>query len=334
MRNGIDVSGFSEIIEEVTNNPVEARFDYKVEACWTRTGGACATVKPARIGSLKAPRIFQFPIKPRPARGENGMLAPAAPEELALVALSGCFLVSTVSGLTAQKCTIEQISMDVDISLDDSSRSPACVSYCIRSRTDKSAQSTKDVVETVQSMSPNHRSFVESLPINICIGNYRAEFSGLHSEDRSGFESKPMSLVCSWKYGTQLTASFCVDSDARVFPIDQPKQLGGVDWAPNPQEYLLAALSSDILNCLFESSDLTRDIEDMTVTASANVDIRGMCNVDGVPVHIQNIQLTVSSESIDFTETPGIEALLSTVVARSKVCNLIRRTVDFSIDVN
>lgn len=341
MRNGIDVSGFSEIIDEVTNNPVEAQFRYATQARWTRSGGVCATVKPARIGSLRAPRTYCLPIEPRAALGgegkvgEGGMLGKAAPEELALVALSGCFLVSVVSGLSAQKCTIEDLSMRVALELDQNKLSPASALYRISSKTDRSVERTLEVVETVKSMSPNHRTFAEYLPLRFCYGGTSLQLPPLRCSEGDGASSyESMQLQCLWHYGTQLMATLESEGKQRNFPIDQPKQLGGIDWAPNPQEYLLMALAGDILNGILDSGCLDRDVDDLTISTGAKVDIRGMCNVAEVPVHLQDIQIVLSSDSFDLSGVADIEALLTQVVDQSKVSGLIRRAVNFKFIVD
>jgi uncharacterized OsmC-like protein len=327
MRNGIDVSGFSEIVDEVTNNPREAQFRYAADAIWEASGGTLAKVRPARIGTLRAPREFEVPMKPTPAAQTKNALPQATPEELAIVALSGCFLVSVVSGLTVQRCTIETIAMETELAIDEASKKSAAARFNILSRTDKGSEPTIAVSETVKSVSPNYRTFSESLQITCTLGDKVLHFDPIEPETNSASSfDKAVSLTCHWFYGTQLRAEL-IGADGKVtqYPIDQPKQLGGVDWAPNPQEYLLMALSSDVLNGLVTKLSHSPAFDGLGVKASARVDIRGMCGIDGVPVHLQDVVLDITPKTDDAETLRALQEVLPDVIKTSRICYLIRQ---------
>lgn len=350
MRNGIDVSSFSEIVHEVKNNEKEGQFYYSCGTRWSREGGVCAYVKPALIGTLRAPRTFVYPVRPTSLFCVGSKTPAAYPIEIAMTALSGCFLVSVVSGLSAQRCTIEQLNLELEGLIPSGISEAPQVTYRLVSSVDATLKDMQEVVRTVEQMSPNHRTFVTGLGMKVSVSRLddplyfgSIDESGVPVQKVAGLktagqgasnEREEIRLNCRWVYGTQLSAGFSQDeAEARMFPIDQPKQLGGIDWAPNPQEYLLMALSSDIANNLIEDSQVKSELSDLTISARARVDIRGMCGVADVPVHLQDIEINIES-SLDLSDLSfDLSQRVDSAVNRSLVCKLIRQPVVFTVEV-
>ena len=339
MRNGIDISSFSEIIHEIQNDERQAQFRYSAGAQWYAGNGLFAYVKPAIIGNLKSPRRFVYPIKPLSCNALAVDRESAFPIEIAMVALSGCFLVSVVSGLSAQRCTIENLYLKLDACIRNSNKYPPQVYYEIGAQTDQTIDRIEDVVNTVKKMSPNHRTFESELDISVLVGSSKvpmhfASIDANAQEPSNGIRSDNIHIKCEWDYGTQLKAFlFDTNKQSKRFPIDQPKQLGGIDWAPNPQEYLLMALSSDLLNEMLAIDELGKKLPDLNISAKAHVDIRGMCDVADVPVHLQGICIQIEStgslESLD----KDLQALIDRAINNSAVCKIIRQKVKFEFSI-
>ncbi len=98
--------------------------------------------------------------------------------------------------------------------------------------------------------------------------------------------------------------NFTVRSEVRGFmvPIDEPRELGGNDTAPNPVELLLAALGGcqEIVYRAY-AAVLGIDIERIEVHAKGHLDLHGFLGLDlEVPPGFSNISFTtriVSSAS-------------------------------------
>ncbi|CRI58573.1 OsmC family protein [Pseudomonas sp. CCOS 191] len=337
MRNGMNISGFSEIVHEVQREPQQALFRYGAYARCSPAGDMLAGVHPAVIGTLKAPRCFEVPVRPGDPLAAHGMLAAATPQELALIALSGCFLVSAVSGFSARRTTVAHLSMTTRASLSDGGSVAPQVRYQIRSLIDKNISEVVEVIEAVKSHSPNHQSFVQPLPLSATVLAGGESLLDLHfpTQVEIGALACPaqqLELDCQWLYGTQLRADFQRQDagDTRSFLIDQPKQLAGIDCGPNPQEYLLMAIAADVLQQLASRFPLD---ETATLDARALVDIRGMCDVAPTPVHLQDIELQVCLGAWAAPRIDELERALTQSIAHSQVCALIRRPVQFEFHI-
>lgn len=347
MRNGMNISGFSEIIHEIQQDPEQAIFSYSSFARRSTNSGMLGGVNPACIGVLRAPRYFEAPVLPISAARAHGMLEPATPTEFAIVALAGCFLVSMVSGFSARRTTVDRLSMGVHAEFMSGIRQPPRVSYLIDAQIDKAKQETIEVIEAVKLHSPNHQTFTHALPVNVELHRagevvFKRSLSGFADSSDSGtvakLEAAAVELRCEWLYGTQLEA--CLQGaikgqQDRRFPIDQPKQLAGLDWAPNPQEYLLMALAADVLEHFCKSMDVAKTFPgDVRLTARAHVDIRGMCDVAPVPVHLQEISLILDVTLLpeDCLTSMGDLLVLSAEVAQ--VSQIVRHPVQFAIELS
>jgi len=98
---------------------------------------------------------------------------------------------------------------------------------------------------------------------------------------------------------------FTVRSEIRGFtvPIDEPRDLGGSDTAPNPVELLLAALGGcqEIVYRAF-AAVLGIDIQSIEVHAKGNIDLHGFLGLAEVPAGFSSISFTtriVSSASLE-----------------------------------
>lgn len=99
------------------------------------------------------------------------------------------------------------------------------------------------------------------------------------------------------------TPDFTVRSEIRGFnvSIDEPRDLGGKDTAPNPVELLLAALGGcqEIVYRAF-AAVMGIDIQSIEVHAKGNIDLHGFLGLAEVPAGFTTISFTtriVSSAS-------------------------------------
>lgn len=101
------------------------------------------------------------------------------------------------------------------------------------------------------------------------------------------------------------TPDFTVRSDIRgfYFGMDEPRELGGKDTAPNPVELLLAALGGcqEIVYRAF-AAVLGIEIEKIEVHAKGYIDLHGFLGLADVPAGFTNISFTtriVSPASVE-----------------------------------
>jgi uncharacterized OsmC-like protein len=92
---------------------------------------------------------------------------------------------------------------------------------------------------------------------------------------------------------------------------DLPPSIGGGNLAPSPTAYLLGALAGcgvvflrDTLAPLFEV-----ELDDVTATASATADTRGLLGMDGIPADLAGLALRI--EVATTSPTDRVEAMLA-----------------------
>ena len=90
-------------------------------------------------------------------------------------------------------------------------------------------------------------------------------------------------------------SGFTVRSEVRGFtvPIDEPRELGGNDTAPNPVELLLAALGGcqEIVYRAF-AAVLGIEIHNIEVHAKGYIDLHGFLGLADVPAGFTNVSFT------------------------------------------
>lgn len=99
---------------------------------------------------------------------------------------------------------------------------------------------------------------------------------------------------------------FTVRSEVRGFtvPIDEPRELGGNDTAPNPVELLLAALGGcqEIVYRAF-AAVLGIEIHNIEVHAKGYIDLHGFLGLADVPAGFTNVSFTTRIVSPASTES-------------------------------
>lgn len=120
------------------------------------------------------------------------------------------------------------------------------------------------------------------------------------------------------------------------FHIDEPKELGGTDSAPNPMEYVLSSLGGcESVMIQMIANELGITVSDLQIETNGEIDIRGLQGVEGVNPHFQSIsqmiKLTVS------TGTEKVDHLFDEVKKRCPAYNLIKDAnipIDIELKVN
>ena len=76
--------------------------------------------------------------------------------------------------------------------------------------------------------------------------------------------------------------------------IDEPTELGGEDTAPNPMEYLAAAICGCITAGITTNAGFANaTVSELEVNVEADVNIRGLLGIDQSPINCNKIDYTV-----------------------------------------
>ncbi|MDT7785947.1 MAG: hypothetical protein QOF58_4366 [Pseudonocardiales bacterium] len=301
MRNNINIAGFSEMVHETRGDAAEAWFGYVVEARHSPGRGITASVGPAMLGTVKSSRRYSLAVS-------DSAPADATPMDLALTGVAACSLITLIAGGSAKGLVFDNAEMRIQHHLGVS---------CHFEVDGPDEHVLAELLDKVQNFSPNHRTLAEPVPLDLTLADRsgRVQCASITADAPTAVTSAVRQV--RWISGAQFE-SHAVDTAGSVLRIDQPKPTG-VDWGPNPQEYLLMGLASDI------AATLARDLGGLewTVTARGGVDIRGLLqSAPAVPVGLQGLACTVTMLSGD-----GFDAALSDAVtdavSRSRVAALI-----------
>ncbi len=126
-------------------------------------------------------------------------------------------------------------------------------------------------------------------------------------------------------------AGFTVRSEVRGFtvPIDEPRELGGNDTAPNPVELLLAALGGcqEIVYRAF-AAVLGIEIDSIEVHAKGYLDLHGFLGLAEVPAGFTNISYT--TRIISAASPESIRQLAALVEKHCPVQDTLSRPIPVS----
>lgn len=116
MLNGINISGLSEYVQEVKEDPKQAVVDYDLSVSWQTGVRSVAKTEGIVLGGHKISRNFSWGIdEPRQLLGTNHN---PTPQELLLSGVAGCILVSYVTGATAKEIQLEALHIEISGRLD------------------------------------------------------------------------------------------------------------------------------------------------------------------------------------------------------------------------
>ncbi|MFJ9432506.1 OsmC family protein [Streptomyces sp. NPDC101490] len=318
MRNGMNIAGVSEMVHEVQIQPHEAIYRYGAVARWSEGRGIQAHNEPAVLGTVKTPRRYELAValEQGPTRGD----APTA-VRLALTAFAACALTTFVGGGSARGVTLESLRLRIGA---ERVREGSCdrltnLSYDLAVRADTGGVDVAEVVAGMETQSPNHRTLIDRQPLALVLGGEAPEPAPEPAAPAAG-SGESVSAAVDWQYSVQFLAT--AEDGSAPLRVDQPKQLAGVDWGPNPQEYLLMALASCVLGRTVALSEAAgRPPGPWRVRAGGQVDIRGLFLIGPdpmVPVHGLTLEVTPPDGASD-----GWQDLVREAVRTSPVAGLL-----------
>ncbi|MGW2651066.1 OsmC family protein [Streptomyces sp. NPDC001393] len=347
MRNGLNVTGVSEMVHEMRELPAEAVADFSVAcpAAPAADGTVTAATRTARIGTLRAARPFTLTHRLSGAPGPVG--SHPSPYESAIAALAACALITQVNGLTARGVTIGslQVTARAELQLDGSGR-PAAGRPLenIRWRCDVECDAPTDTVESVirlvTAFSPNHRAFTDACLFDRVSIDGRPLADPYAPADPAGPASTvagttTVEAMVVWEYGSEATYTTATSVEGtrrttvpgtRAHTVDQAKQMLGIDKGPNSQEILLAAVCAE-LHAVVDATPATAPL----LRAGGRLDNRGMMNVlRSAPSRFHDLSLDVVAPQVD---VPSAADLVRAALARSVLVATLShaRTVDVEL---
>ncbi len=317
MRNGLNIASVSEYVHEIVAVPTEARIRFSLLA--TRLSEELIEVRtlPVWAGTIRVVRDFRIGIDLAGRGGEWRSTGPVT-----ATAIGGCVTATFVQGASARGVTLDQLGLQVRLAVTPDGVELA---YGWQPQCEASDDMLVDLARYVCCLSPNHRTLVEANQIQVTGAAAPVDGHGLVAPARSVVAD----AWIAWRYGTHLRSAI---SDHDVLEVDQPKQYLGLDRAPNPQEYLLAALAADVLAALPPPARSERP-DRRRVVASGSLDMRGILNMsENAPVGVHDIEVgAVGDERGDATAAEA-EAVRSALSA-SPTAELICRPQQISVTV-
>ncbi|WP_430382751.1 OsmC family protein [Streptomyces sp. P10-4] len=302
MRNGFSVSSSSEFVNEIRDDAREALFHYHATACFRPGRGLRAWTRPAILGRIKSARRFALDL----ADGWQDHPADPQPQEhtpldLALAAVGVCSLKTAIAGGSARGITFDSIEMVVSAEVQPQEEDflPTArvrrIAYDITTRSDADAGLIEEVTRQILDRSPNHRTVKDTTELHFHAGERELGWSpAAIPAGASG--GRTVRRHVKWISGTQFESAG-LDADGCRLPlrVDEAKQFAGVDWAPNPQEYVVLALAAELASLAArEQEAATGSAGTWSVHAHGLLDLRGLMLVDpAAAVGFQTIGCTV-----------------------------------------
>ncbi|MEV0977959.1 hypothetical protein [Streptomyces sp. NPDC049915] len=302
MRNGFNVSSSGEFVNEIREDAQEAQFRYHATARFRPGRGLRAWTRPALLGRVKSARRFELDLADGWQDHQAGpQVQEHTPLDLALAAVGVCSLKTAIAGGTARGITFDTIEMVISADVlpgDEVSLSTARVrrlAYDISTRSDADAGLIEEVTRQILDRSPNHRTVKDDTELHF--HNAEQELTWHLEEAPAGAPgARTVRRHVKWISGTQFeSAGLDLDGCRLPLRVDEAKQFAGVDWAPNPQEYVVIALAAELAALAArKQAAATGSAGEWTVNAQGRLDLRGLMLIDpSAAVGFQTISCTV-----------------------------------------
>lgn len=309
MRNSFYTAGFSEVMHEVKEDPAEAAYRYTATATASPLRGLTARIGPALFGTVKSARDLSTEVA---GDGEDG----PSPMDLALTGIAACGVTTLLGGGSAQEIIFDAAEMVISYTTGSVRCRLEIAGAADRARLTK-------LVEQMRSFSPNMATMALAVPMRL------RRVAGELSEDIGGVTAEltpaPTARRVRWISSTQLESYPAGPPDAVPLRVDQPKQLTGVDWGPNPQEYLLMGFAADVAAHLDRlTTQLTGGRHTWEVRTSACEDMRGLLLKELDFVFLQDVECTVVVPAA-LRDDAAADKIVRAAFARSAVRDLIAR---------
>ncbi|MGW4887567.1 OsmC family protein [Streptomyces murinus] len=329
MRNGFNVAGSSEFVNEIRDDAEEARFHYHGGARFRPGRGLRAWTNPAILGRVKSARRFEFDLADGWQSDPADLVHEHTPLDLVLAAVGVCSLKTAIAGGSARGITFDSIEMVIsaDVRPGDGGFLPTArvrrIAYDIVTRSDADPDLIEEVTRQILDRSPNHRTVKDGTELHFGEGEQELAWSPEDvPADVSG--ERTVRRHVKWISGTQFeSAGLDVDGCRRPLRVDEAKQFAGVDWAPNPQEYIVVALAAELASLAArEQEAATGSAGAWTVSAHGLLDLRGLMLVDpAASVGFQTISCAVEGPA--GTEPAEIERYFRAAVEGSLLVELL-----------
>jgi len=162
------------------------------------------------------------------------------------------------------------------------------------------------------------------------------QFKALYEQTHDALASQPQQAAASFEVRSRQLDGLRSAVSVRDFEIavDEPAALGGADTAPNPVEYVLAALAScqEITYRLYADA-LGIPLDGVSVEVEGDIDLRGFFAVSPeVRAGYQEIVATVTLDSPAPAE--DLERLKETVDAHCPVLDILRNPVPVNLGLD
>ncbi len=163
-----------------------------------------------------------------------------------------------------------------------------------------------------------------------------ASFKQLFDEFQAALKEAPDRAHAAFSTESRLVDGFHSRVKARQFTIDvdEPEALGGVDTAPTPVEYVLAALGScqEITYRLYADA-LGIPLNSVSVKLEGDLDLRGFLDVDdSIRPGYQTIRGTVTIDSPASEE--DLKRLREAVNKHCPVLDILQNPTPVSLELN
>lgn len=316
MRNGLNISGLSEYVNEIKTHPEEAVIRFATLAELNR-GLVEVETRTASLGTIRMARGFRTRVDPAGA-----VVDYITPEEASVAALGACVLITHVQGFSVRGVNLTTLTVNVeaDVEVDESGRwvggeqSLRNLRYRVNVVGDAPVDQTRAISQFTTCFSPNHRVFLDAADFVVGAAVRRSDGSTEQIEigwdevvgqpAASGGRTMAVSADLRWDYGTETHITTAVEPDPRrrytpAVIADQPKQMSGFDKGSNPQELLLTAVSADLAYGVQRAaSGAGVPVTRVEVDCYGQLDIRGMQNVSKeVPARFHGLRFRADIES-------------------------------------
>lgn len=162
------------------------------------------------------------------------------------------------------------------------------------------------------------------------------KFKQLFDDSQAAFRDKPEEAAVSFAVESRQVSGFQSTVSTRQFSFDadEPEELGGRDTAPNPVEYLLAALATcqEVTYRLYADA-LHIPLDGVSVKLEGALDLRGFLDVDdSVRPGYLRINGTVTLDSPAGDE--DLARLKQTVDRHCPVLDSLRNPTPVNLTIN
>lgn len=310
MKNGMNVAAISELVHEIRKVPHENEIDYAIGVVW-RGGMNCrAHTRPLRFGTKRLGRDFSFDIG---HVSDGDADAGPSPADCFMLGLGSCVGNILVQGASYKGITLDWLRVDAAAALG--SGGLADLDLAVRIESDGGKWQYKQMMMNVARFSPNY--------ITVTMPNaIETRFALSHDDAAQGFfgaarqmpaaprhAPTPIALGVdlAWRNATQFDAVLRdrVMGDQRRVPkarlsTDQPAPAAGLNEAPNPQEYLLAGVASDLLQTILViAAGQGVTLTGLSAEMSCHLDMKGCFNLfskSAIQLQKNRLDLTITGD--------------------------------------